>query len=297
MTLGPYIGEDSNPDWGGRLRTVLHAPYKRDRIPKQLRRDILRLMDEVRVGLGKEEAKERLNKLIQELDPGLFVALRPFWCEMLVTALATGDLTLVEELTRLLARGADVIDLTGEPTAAAHRALQFGLQASWMQALAQAVSVATGPADRDALLDRVPELDVGQGKSLKTKRVIEYAMRIRRHKLVPNSMVAVPLAEFTDWEGRLIGANAFTDFIEWCREAKTSRSASYLAEAVSKAVRFIHLHETCLAVHLWAGESKADWLDDAFSILAGQPLIQPDHVAESRVVAESVRTARCTGSR
>lgn len=281
----PYIESDDSPDWGGRLRTVLRAPHRRDRVPKELRRDIMRLLDEVRVGLPLEEAKERFDGLTDELDPGLFVALRPYWSELMIIGFLAGGTQVINEMTLLLTQVCESMKMPDDSTEEGRRALVFGLRASWIQALAQALAVASGPVEQALLLEEAPELDVG-GKALATRDLIRYARRIRARKLIPSEFVAVPLAEFSAWKGRLIGGESFNDFLEWSMRKQPHGDPEALAAAIADAARFISLHEACLAIHLWAGNDKSSWQDQSFAILAAQPLIEPGLVGDLRSRAE-----------
>jgi len=277
----PYIDSEDSPDWGGRLRTVLRAPHRRDRVPRELRREILRLLDEVRVGLPPEEVKERFERLVDEFDHGIFIALRPYWAELIVVGLVASGPPIIAELTELLQRVSESLMMPEGSTEEGRAALIFGLRASWIQALAQALAVATGPEEQDILESEYPELELGE-KPLDTHALLRYARRIRQRRLIHNSLVAVPLAEFTDWKGRLIGGDSFAEFLEWSSEAHPEGDPQGLAEAVEAAARFIGLHEACLAIHLWAGSPDGAWDDESFAVLAAQPLIHEALVADLR---------------
>jgi hypothetical protein len=97
--LDPYLEGEPSPEWGGRLRTVLRAPHKRDRVPRELTSDIRRLVDEIRIGLAPEEAQERIVAIIDELDDAMFLALRPYWTDLLVAAIAALGSKAAIELT------------------------------------------------------------------------------------------------------------------------------------------------------------------------------------------------------
>jgi hypothetical protein len=281
----PYIESADSPDWGGRLRTVLRAPHRRDRVPKELRREIMRLLDEVRVGLPLEEVKERFDKLTEELDAVLFVALRPYWAELMVIGFLAGGTQVVVELTGLLSQVCETMKMPDGSTEEGRAALVFGLRASWIQALAQAIAVASGPVEQALLVEEAPELDLA-GKPLDTKNLLRYAGRIRARRLIPSEFVAAPLAEFIAWKGRLIGGNSFNRFLEWFMRNHPDGDAKGLADAVKGATRFIALHEACLAIHLWAGNAQASWEEQSFAVLAAQPLIEPDLVADLRARAK-----------
>jgi hypothetical protein len=283
----PYIDSGDSPDWGGRLRTVLRAPHRRDRVPKELRREIMRLLDEIRVGLPPEEVKVRFDKLTEEMDAGLFVAIRPYWAELMVIGFISGGTTVVVELTGLLKRVCNSMKMPDGSADSGRDALVFGLRASWIQALAQALAVASDPIQQALLLEEAPELDVG-GKPLDTKVLLRYARQIRARRLIPSELVAAPLAEFSAWKGRLIGGNSFNEFLEWSMRHYPAGDPGGLVQAVKGAARFIGLHEACLAIHLWAGSEEESWEEESFAVLGAQPLIRPDLVADLRARAKAL---------
>jgi len=283
----PYIDSGDSPDWGGRLRTVLRAPHRRDRVPRELRREIMRLLDEVRVGLPREEVKVRFDKLIDEFDVGLFVALRPFWTELMVIGFVAGGPPVVVELTGLLRHVCESMKMPEGSTSEGRAALVFGLRASWIQALAQALSVAAGAVDQALLIESAPVLEFGD-EPLETRVLRRYAKRIRERRLIPAELVAAPLAEFSAWKGRLIGGDAFNEFLEWSSHEHPDGDPEGLARAVEQAVRFIGLHEACLAIHLWAGSEGDSWEEESFGILAAQPLIHEDLVTDLHTRAKAL---------
>lgn len=270
----PYLEESDSPDWGGQLQTVLHAPLRRERIPIELKREITRLLEQVRVGMTTREARKGFERLVRNIDDSQLLALRPYWCELLVIAIAAEG---IEEAVRGTSGAVrELVETTTLPegsTAAGRESLRFGLVESWRQALAQALAVASGPAQRRSLLKRMPNLNLGRGSTYRMKSSVDFALRIRKSRLVPARLVAVPLAEFTRWPGKLIGPGAYAEFIEWHRDNYPNGNPRRLARAVGDSVRFIPLHEACLAIHLWAGRSE-DWLGQAFAVLGGQPLIR-----------------------
>jgi hypothetical protein len=283
----PYIDSGDSPDWGGRLRTVLRAPHRRDRVPRELRQEIMRLLDEVRVGLPREEVKARFDNLIRESDASLFVALRPFWTELMVIGFVAGGPAVVVELTGLLRHIIDSMKMPDGSTGEGRAALVFGLRASWIQALAQALAVAAGAIDQALLVEQAPVLEIGD-EPLDTQVLRRYARRIRDRRLIPAELVAAPLAEFSGWKGRLIGGGAFNEFLEWSSREHPDGDPEGLAVAVEQAVRFIGLHEACLAIHLWAGSQGGSWEEESFAILASQPLIHEDLVADLRTRADAM---------
>jgi hypothetical protein len=282
--------DDDNADWGGRLTTVLRSAHKRERVPRKLRNELLGLLDEVRVGLAPEETAKRFDEFLGELDRRLFVALRPYWCELIVIAIAARGVAVVKNLTEGLREIIETVVLPEGTGKQGYRALKFGLRNSWYQALAQAIAVATSEEDREELRQSMPRIGLGLSpkKSRTMKGTIASAMRIRDRRLIPSSLVAVPLAEFSEWEGALIGTDAFADFLEWRRaQDPPGADPAALAERVEHSLRFINLHEACLAIHLWAGRSDEEWLEQAFRVLKAQPLIDAGLVAELRASSES----------
>ena len=280
----PYLESDPEPEWGGTpVMTVLRSPGRPDRVPRQLVDEIREMVGEIRVGLTPEELQGRYERLHQGLDHGHLLALQPYWRELLVIAITTKGVEEIEVLTADLRAVIEALRMPSGANERAREALKFGLRASWIQALAQAIAVATDEEERKMLAEAIPEIDL-PSEPAKMKTTIEHAMRIRERRLLPSSLVAAPLAEFTDWRGRLIGRGAFGDFIAWSR-GLGENAAEQLAVAVERAVRFIPLHECCLGIHLWAGLEREDWLKLTFRILGAQPLMQSDLVAQLKQVA------------
>ncbi|HEX5711766.1 MAG TPA: hypothetical protein VFX85_00450 [Solirubrobacterales bacterium] len=280
----PYLESDPEPEWGGMpVTTVLRSPGRRERVPQQLVDEIREMVGEIRVGLTPEELQGRYERLHQGLDHGHLLALQPYWRELLVIAIVTKKIGEIEVLTAELRAVIEALRMPSGANDKAREALEFGLRASWIQALAQAIAVATDEEERKALGEVIPEIDLPPDPA-KMKTTIEHAMRIRERRLLPSSLVAAPLAEFTAWRGRLIGKGAFADFVEWTRGLGED-AAEQLAVAVERAVRFIPLHECCLGIHLWAGLGREDWLELAFKVLGAQPLMQSNLVAQLKQVA------------
>ena len=281
--LDPYIEGDPDPDWGGRLRTVLQAPHRPERIPRELSRDLEQMVDEIRIGLDPMEADARLKTFIEEIDGGLFLALRPQWVDLLVVGITAGGTEFVEMISSHYVRLVDELDPPPQSSHAMRQALRAGLRASWIQALSQALAVALGEAELDDLAIALPVLfhETRLG-TLRTPDVVSYAKRLRERRLIPGALVSAPLAEFTSWDGPLIGARAFSSFTEWTSALSPERKRQELLEGLAESVRFVHLHEICIALHLWVGEPPEEdrWLSDAFTLLHRQPLIQPDQVEE-----------------
>jgi hypothetical protein len=285
----PYTEAQPSPDWGGRLRTVLRAAYKRERVPRELAREIRQLVAEIRGGLDADEARERVRRILDDVDDGLFLALRPLWAELLIVGIAAFGPSAVQELTHTFRRVTETLEPPADAGPRMTAALSFGLRASWIQALAQALAVSMSEEEREALASETPHLIIRSVlRDLPTRGVVEYARQIRRRRLVPATFVAVPLAEFTSYPGALIGPDAFSAFISWSlEEADTTE----LVDLIGKAVRFVPLHEVCLAVHLWAGPAISNWLDTAFRVLGAQPLMQLESVEDLRHRASDVLAA------
>jgi hypothetical protein len=275
--LDPYIEGDPSPEWGGGLRTVLRAPYKRERVPRHLVREIRRLVDEIRIGLDPAEAQSRVRGIIDDLDSAVFLAVRPYWTDLLVAAIAALGAGAVPVVTQQFDQLARSIEPPPGATSQTVGALRLGLRASWIHALAQALSVGLGRAERDALQVEVPELiSGGPIGDLRSEVVAAYAQRLRARRLVDPGFVAAPLAEFTDWDGPLIGDTAVADFVAWAATQEPKRRRERLKRHLAHAVRFIPLHQACLAVHMWASPLDEAWLRRAFELMSWQPLIAED---------------------
>jgi hypothetical protein len=282
-----YLEGAASPDWGGRLRTILRAPHKRARVPQRLRNDLTALVDVIRIGVDPDDAKEQATKLIDGLDLGLFLALRPYWTELLVAAIAANGPDAIKELSTIFVRVAESLRLPTSASGAARQALMRGLRAAWLQAAALAVAAAYDEAHRSALAAHNPPLiDSDEMPLLDGKTVVLHARRLRRRRLIPGHLVSAPLAEFTDWPDRLIGQGAFGAFEAWASAQRSD--AAGLRVAIDRAVRFVPLHEACLAIHLWAAPGTDDWLDRAFHLVAAQPLVEPEQVESLRSRARSV---------
>lgn len=284
----PYLEDSESPDWDGELQTVLQAPLRRERVPGQLKRETMRLLESVRTGMTAKEAGKGFDRLIRQIDDSQLLALRPYWSELLIVGIAAHGIEAVRVMTAAVRTLVDTTSMPEGSTGAALDSLRFGLVESWRQALAQGLAVASTPQQRRSLVERIPKLNAGGGAVSPMKSSVEFAMRIRRSYLIPASHVAVPLAEFTRWTGRLIGQGAFAEFLEWHRQKFAHGNAARLQRAVRRSVRFIPLHETCLAIHLWAGGGDGDWLKRVFDVMDAQPLTSRRRIADLRGRAEKV---------
>jgi hypothetical protein len=279
-----YVDDSWPSTVGGRgpRETVLHAPLTRERVPRKLKGEILDLLEEVRIGMSGTEARVAFDQLISEIDKAQFIRLRPFWTEIAVIAIAAHGVDAVRTLTAIVRDLCETVIAPPGSTAPARNALSFGLRESWRQSLAQALAVATTPSQRRTLVSRLPRMDLGSPRPYSMKSTVDRAMRIRKRRLVSPEHVAVPLAEFSNWEGKLIGPGAFVSFLDWSREEHPDGQAEDLATSVGRAVRFVRLHEACLAIHLWGGSGATEWMEETFKVLGSQPLIQQELVHELR---------------
>jgi hypothetical protein len=272
--LDPYIEGGASPDWEGGLLTVLRAPYKRDRVPHSLVAEIRRVVDEIRVGVDKDEMAGKLRAIVDEIDSALFLAVRPYWTDLLVAAVATLGPDAIQAMTNQFDRVVESIEPPTDASELTVAALYGGLRASWIHALAQAISVAMGRSEREAFAEQVPQL-VAEGRvgAISTATLVKYSNRLRVRRLVAPSFVAPPLAEFTDWNGPLIGEGVVTAFYEWCRQRGPEQMRPALIRHVKKSVRFVPLHEACFAIHVWADPETDEWVNRVFEVLSAQPLV------------------------
>ncbi|MDT9121141.1 hypothetical protein RSW84_27240, partial [Escherichia coli] len=84
--------------------------------------------------------------LIRDVDGSQILALRPYWCELLVIGIAAhGVQEPVRAMSAIVRNLSESITLPDGFTASARESLRFGLAESWRQALAHALAVATSP--------------------------------------------------------------------------------------------------------------------------------------------------------
>ncbi len=138
------------------------------------------MVDEIRIGLNPVEAESRLNKFIEEIDGGLFLALRPHWVDLLVVGIAAGGNDFIESINAHFVRLVGELEPPSDASRAMQRALNLGLRASWIQAIAQALAVALGEEELDELEAALPVLfqEEALGKVV-TPDVARYARRLR----------------------------------------------------------------------------------------------------------------------
>ena len=117
------------------------APGPTEEVPQRLVDDIHEMVGEIRVGLTPEELQARYEQLHRGLDHGHLVALQPYWRELLVIAIVTKGIEEVEVLTADLRAVIEALRMPSGANEKAREALDFGLRASWIQALAQAIAV------------------------------------------------------------------------------------------------------------------------------------------------------------
>jgi hypothetical protein len=275
-----YVEGEASSSRPGPRETLLHAPLTRERVPRKLKEDILDLLEQVRIGMSGTDTAEAFNRLIGEIDKAQFIRLRPYWADLAVVAIAAHGVEAVRTLTAIVRDLCETLEPPPESSAAARDALLFGLRESWRQALAQALAAATDSSQRATLLRRIPRMRLDRHHRYSMRSVVQRARRIRRRRLIPREHVAVPLAEFSDWQGKLIGPGAFVGFLDWSRDEHPGGQAAALAKAVRSAMRFVRLHEACLAIHLWGGSGPDPWIDETFAVLGAQPLIHQELVEE-----------------
>ncbi len=272
---------DSSPDadWGGRLRTILTSPFKRDRVPRDLEQDLHTLTEEVRVGLAAPETKTSLETLLAELDRGSLLALRSTWTELVACAIHTRSHALLSAISGRLADTIDGIVGLSERDTHFIEEVKRGLRASWEQALIEALAV----TDMDSLTGdhQVNPLLIPLYES--AELIVARARLSRAANFVLPSLVSMPLSEFSAYEGNLFGEEALRNFSDWLDEAATDRMSLPVNRVdLSTSMRFITLQETCLAVHLWVGASGSNWLSSVFRALASQPLLDKVMIADLR---------------
>jgi predicted amidohydrolase len=266
--VDPYITGLPSADWGGRLRTVLRSPYRRDRVPRELAQEIRRITDEIRVGIERADALAGVEALLRDLDQGSFLALRSQWPALLASSWYAGGGTAIDGLNAML----DLVVKTIEPPPNAsdelRDAINRGLRDAWAQALAEALSL-RGSARWTSRSRPDPEL-LRQATGLELMVLTGRARRLRAGRFVTAEFVSVPLAEFSAWSGGLFGPAAFRAFM---RRATGGDDLTSLD--LTSAKRFIDLHEICMANHLWAAPGARSWRNRVFSTMRRQPLIDP----------------------
>lgn len=285
--LDPYLEARPSGDWGGRLRTVLRSPFRRDRVPRELAKDIRRLADDIRVGLAESDADARLNEILVGMDRGSFLALRPYWTELLAVAWFAGRAEALDGLNRALDDAVASLELPEGANARLRLAVDQGLRASWEQALAEAMAVVRGGLSRSpAELD---EALLARAVGVTPAELGSHARELREQRFVLAHLVSVPLAEFTPWRGALFGARSFTRFVRSTSATLDRADPVSLLEGLENAKRFVPLHEACLAVHVWLAPDGRRWARRAFDLLRRQPLVDAAMLADLERAAGKVQ--------
>jgi hypothetical protein len=288
VAVDPYIEADTGPEWDGVLRTVLRVPYRRERLPRQIVRSLRRLVSEIRVGLDRAEAAERVRAVIDDLDSAAFIAIRPYWSDLLVAAISSLGPDAFARLTQQFGSVAEGLVPPPQANAALTDALNFGLRTSWIHAGAQALSVAASRTERVALAEGDEVLaERSSIGPIAVREVAAYAGRLRSARLVAPEFVSTPLAEFSDWPGPLIGEGASNAFADWCVGRSEPQRRAMAMRWIGRAARFIRLHEACLAVHLWLAPGSECWLEDVRRILDSQPLLDANALEELLALASA----------
>lgn len=287
--LDPYLESEGNADWGGPLRTVLRAPHRRERNPRSAEREVEDLVGDIAAGLDAGAVDQRLFAMLERLDAALLLRLRRFWPDLAVAAASVRGGDGISVLTKDIGAAVDAV-MVPEELAGIHGSLLKGLWESWAAAAAQALAVALGEDQRRAFADQRPRLETtAQTADFDTAALVARADEIRRRSLVPPQFVAVPLAEYSAWTGPLLGAGVMNEFVAWVGSAP--QVLDVLQQRLGRSARFVHLHEACLAVHLWAGGSESRWLDEAFDLLRRPPLTRLEDLASLEEAAKAALTA------
>jgi len=282
--IDPYVAGRPGSDWGGRLRTVLRAPFKRDRVPRELAKEILRITDEIRVGIERSDADKSVTKLMEDMDQGSFLALRPFWTELIASSWFAGGVEALNGLGRLLNDAVGALEPPAKAREDLRVAIDSGLRDSWGQALAEALAAATG--GRRLVITQLDQELLVQATGMTSKSLAVRVQRLRDERFVPALLVSMPLSEFTAWRGGLFGVPAFQRFARWVEAASTHGADSPSVEGIGGAKRFVPLHEVCVAIHLWIAPHGRRWRPRAFEIFRAQPLL------DKRVVTDLVKKSR-----
>lgn len=261
-----------NTDWGGRLRTVLRSPFKRDRVPSQFAQDLRRLVDEIRIGLDRADASQTFDTLLHELDNGAFLALRSSWTDLAACALFVGGGDPVNILSNRLINIVDHLEPPQESSQALETAIRRGIKSSWGQSLAEALSIM-----RDAgglLRDQLDEGLIVQATDGSLDELLSRSSALRNRNFIDAGLISMPLAEFAKWEGPLFGQEAFEEFLLSLGGSEVNLKVyEELKNNVRNSNRFIPLHEFCVALHLWVKPFDVDWLRHIFELFSSQPLL------------------------
>jgi predicted amidohydrolase len=243
------------------------------------------LIGDISTGLDSESTGVRLREIVEGVDASVFLRLRSFWADLAVAGVVASGPPGILTLANDFGAAAEAISLTPDAPQAQFAALLRGIRAAWIFAVAQAFAVAMSAEERRAFAKDVPRmLEDSPVEAVSTPVISAYAARLRARGLVPAQFVSVPLSEFTTWSGPLLGAGVLHDFVEW---ASSRRRLLYgLQRRVARAVRFVQLHEACLAVHLWVKPGSPTWLTESFEILRKQPLLRTADLEALQAISE-----------
>lgn len=260
------MGSTPGTDWGGRLQTILHSPFKRDRVPRQLRNDLIRLVDDIRVGLDQNDAQPRLDALLADLDQGSFLSLRSSWPQLIACASFVGGPPLINLICNRLTRSIEILEQPSSASMELAGAIRAGIRASWAQAMTEALALADRAGEEiiEQLDERLVESSTGQTKSY----ILAKATHLREICFVGDLFISLPLAEFMTPPRQLFGITSPP------RESTVdARELEQITNRLSLAPRFIPLHEICVAVHLWIAPADPSWLQITLRIFRAQPLL------------------------
>lgn len=280
----PYADEAAGMEWQGRLTTVLRAAYRRERVPKDLRRRIDRVISDLRVEADAQVSGHEIRALVDELDDAHLLMLRPHWSELLVALVGSLGVDEAIQLSTSVAQALANLRFPDELGEAARDATVAGVGLAWAQSCAEALAVCLSDTGRDEVAERYAGVPILSGLDrfvVDWHTVARLGTVFRHQQLVRAKFVSVPLAEFSLWSGPLIGDRATSAFLEWAdsphkgpRELRLERS-----------VRFVGLHEVCIAHHLWISPHADDWLDATFTLLSTQPLVSEEGLRTLRLRA------------
>ncbi|MCW2922900.1 MAG: hypothetical protein JWM98_304 [Thermoleophilia bacterium] len=274
----PYID-----DWEAELGTAIRVGNRQlNQKPKEL--GLLReLVRDIRIGIPPGKAQVPLRK-IMAMDDTTFVAIRTYWTELIACGLYAHGTSFAADLRTRLIR---IIDHIWTPQPSALKSLASGLEASFIQSASQALAVLYPQ-------DEVAPAAINFGFSEPAaNRLTVFATKLRKRGIFPAELVSPILAEYTEWEGTLMGQPAQQQFADWA--SKTTGIGRQLQHGIAKSPRFVPLHEICLGVHLWMDDDDPThplplirpalmntdtWLRNAFSLFASQALVNLADVPE-----------------
>ncbi len=278
---GPF---DPNSPTGGlgtgrRLHPVLRGARKPRGAPLALQRDLTKMLADARVGADPSELAGRLAGFLGTIDAADFLDLRESWPQLaLIAILASGNAGL-ELLFEQFKGVTSDLKVPAWLSRDGGRALTTGLEAAWELAIAQALAAGCGDVERTAWGAAETPSGVDLSFRLRTQRLAD---RLRKQSAVNPAFVAVPLSEFTQYQGRLIGPETFETFIAWAARRHRTALPTQMKRQLKLAARPVRLHEACLAVHSYAVPSPqgldGKWVAAVFELLNANPLRDSEYL-------------------